>query len=99
MDMNEKLEVKNGKLEPYKEFLDAMTEMFVEHQPKKIVLCAILPDRRLLTAYCGEVTWQDKAIIAHSINSDATMNHVYENAGTIIRIAGEQEGSDGCTGR
>ena len=84
----------NEKLKPYAEFLEATAEKLVEYQPQKVVLCAILPEGEVMTAYLGDVGPQSKALMAHSIECDSIMDVMRANAGEIIRAAEEQEGDD-----
>lgn len=82
------------KLKPYAEFLEAIAEKLVEYQPQKVVLCAILPEGEVMTAYLGDVGPQSKALMAHTLYSHSIMDIMRANAGEIIRAAGEQEGED-----
>lgn len=79
------------KLKPYAGFLESMAKCCVERQPKKIVVCALLPNDSVMTAYCGEVKPSDMAAMAHYISCDAIMQAVYRDSKKIVQAA-ELEG-------
>ena len=79
------------KLKPYAQFLEGFAKSLVEYQPDKICVCAFLPGGEILTGYYGDVSSQDKAVMAHNINCDAVLDSIMANAKMIVQAAEEQE--------
>lgn len=63
---------------PFAEWLEDGLRTIFESGTDKIALCALMPDGIVLTGYHNLCT-QDKAIIAHNIQSDITMDVVLAN--------------------
>lgn len=76
----------------YAGWLEETIGCIMEHKPEKIGLCAMLPDGCFLTSYFGECYPADKALMAYTISSDATMDTIKANARDILDAAEEQEG-------
>lgn len=84
----------NKSLERYAEWLEDMIKEIAESQPNAIGVCAILPDRKVLTGYfdCGH---QDKAVMGYHMTADAIMDCVMANADRIVAAAAEQQNEEG----
>lgn len=67
---------------PFALWMEESIQTIVEQKAKKICICAILPDGSVFTGYAG-MDAQDKAIVAHHINSDVTMDIVLANIETV----------------
>ena len=78
------------KKSPYAEWLEKMCESVMELQPAKIGVCMIA-DGGVLTAYFGDCSPQDKAVIAYHHNIDAVYDTVRANAADIVAAAEKQE--------
>ena len=80
----------NKALERYAEWLEDTIKEIAESQPNAIGVCAILPDRKVLTGYfdCGH---QDKAVMGYHMTSDAIMDCVMASADRIVSAAAELE--------
>ena len=63
---------------PFAEWLEDGLRTIFESGTDKIALCALLPDGTVMTGY-HNLCAQDKAIIAHNIQSDITMDVVLAN--------------------
>lgn len=78
----------------YAEWLEELIQKIMEHQPEKIGICALLPDGCTLTSYFGGCYHTDKAVMAYTMQLDATMDVVSANAKEILEAAEEQDGDD-----
>lgn len=78
---------------PYAKWLEETIRDLVESQPECICVAAIMPDKSVGTAYY-ECSVQDKAILAHNIQVDITMDVIEANIGEIKQMldqAGEED--------
>ena len=75
---------------PFAEWLEDTIKNLVESNPKHICVTAILPDETVGTAYwmCDA---RDKAILAHNIQADVTLDIIEANIGEIKRMLEEAE--------
>ena len=80
-------DIKNA---PYAEWLEECIRTLVGMDPSRIGLCATLEDGSTMTAYY-QCDAQDKAVFAHHIQSDVTMDVIRANIG-MIRDALEEDG-------
>ncbi|MDO5549417.1 MAG: hypothetical protein Q4F79_13155 [Eubacteriales bacterium] len=62
----------------------------VEYGAEKIALCAILPENEVFSGYFN-VEAGEKAIIAHNIHMDATMDTIYANIDELRDALNEEE--------
>ena len=74
---------------PYAQWLEDTLRDLVESKPKCICIAAIMPDQTVGTAYY-DCTTQDKAIFAHNIQVDITMDVIKANIGEIKEIMEEE---------
>jgi hypothetical protein len=79
----------------YAEWLEELIQDIMEHQPEKIGVCMFLPDGGTLTSYFGGCYHTDKAVMAYTMNLDATMDVVSANAKDILDAAEEEQDGDG----
>ena len=75
---------------PYAEWLEKMCESVMELQPTQIAICMVSNDGAL-TAYYGDCTPQDKAVMAYHHSVDAIYDVIRANAKDIVMAAEEQE--------
>lgn len=80
----------NG-MEKYAEWLEGFCREVAETQPDKIGVVCLYSDGASLTAYYGNALHGDKALMAHHISLDATMDVVRTNAKLIVDEAQEQD--------
>ena len=74
---------------PYAKWLEETIRALVESNPQQICIAAIMPDRSVGTAYY-ECSAQDKAILAHNIQVDITMDVIEANIGEIKAMMEEK---------
>lgn len=73
---------------PYAAWLEDTIRDLVESKPKRICIAAIMPDQSVGTAYY-DCSAQDKAIFAHNIQVDITMDVIEANIGEIKEMMEE----------
>ena len=78
---------------PYAKWLEETIRDLVEGNPQQICIAAIMPDRSVGTAYY-ECSAQDKAILAHNIQVDITMDVIEANIGEIKQMLDQTEEGD-----
>ena len=75
---------------PYASWLEDTIRDLVESNPQQICIAAIMPDKLVGTAYY-KCTAQDKAIIAHNIQVDITMDIIEANISDIKQMLDQTE--------
>ena len=81
--------------EPYAAWLEDVIKTIFNHNPTKISVCARLEDDSTMTAYYG-CDAEDKAMFAHHIYSDATLDVVLNNIEMVKSALEEyEEAEDG----
>ena len=78
----------------YAEWLEELIQTIMEHQPKKLGVCILLPDGSTLTSYFGECYHTDKAVMAYTFNLDAFWDVTTANAKEILEAAEEEQDGD-----
>lgn len=78
---------------PYAKWLEETIRSLVESQPECICVAAIMPDRAVGTSYYN-CSAQDKAILAHNIQVDITMDVIEANIGEIKEMLEQEEDGD-----
>ena len=78
----------------YAEWLEELIQNIMEHQPEKIGVCMFLQDGCMLTSYFGGCYHTDKAVMAYTMNLDATMDVMKANANDILEAADEEQDCD-----
>lgn len=74
---------------PYAEWLELVLRKLFEGKPASIGLCATLEDGSTMTAYY-QCDAQDKAVFAHHIQNDVTMDVILANI-DLLRDALEED--------
>lgn len=75
---------------PYAKWLEETIRDLVESNPQQICIAAIMTDRSVGTAYYA-CSVQDKAILAHNIQVDITMDVIEANIGEIKQMLEQAE--------
>lgn len=75
---------------PYAAWLEDTIRNLVESNPQQICISAIMPDKSVGVAYY-KCSAQDKAIIAHNIQVDITMDIVEANISNIKQMLDQAE--------
>lgn len=75
---------------PYAAWLEDTIRDLVESNPQQICIAAIMPDKSVGTAYY-ECSAQDKAILAHNIQVDITMDIIEANISDIKQMLDQAE--------
>ena len=76
---------------PYAAWLEEALKTVVETGAKKICVSAILPNGEVFTGYYNADA-TDKALFAHNIQSDVTMDIIMANIDTIKKAMEDNDG-------
>lgn len=76
--------------QPYAKWLEESLQVISEFDPACLCIAATSPDGETFTGYYNADA-TDKAVFAHHIQSDVTMDIIRENIETIKRLIGEVE--------
>lgn len=76
---------------PYASWLEDMCQTVMELKPATMGVCMIAEDGTVCTGYSGEISPQDKAMMAHHFYTDAIFEIMKANAKDILAAAEEDE--------
>lgn len=76
---------------PYTAWLEEALKTIIESDTEKMCFAAILPDGDVVTGYYN-VDATDKAMLAHNIQADVTMDIIKANIDTIKKAMEDNDG-------